>query len=173
MASIVHESHNAQSSLLPIFTALIGSGGLINGLHHLKSPEDAARLYGVPIPEGKEQLVDDRKALKGLPRWQASYVFAYGSRNFATGLTIIGLSAYWRYSPAWNIPLASHAIQRCLGIVILAGSSVPVFDAVITNWASKEAARDDAERKVGVKASIAHALRSVIWMAVGGACLLG
>ena len=202
------------SSTLPILTTLIGTGGLTVGIYSFINPIAAARIYGVPVQISGPTLTDvlastssAASSTSDLPPQatqtgddnDSSYIHALGIRNLTTGLTILSLTAYWHFTLVSANPEIRLAVQRALGIVILAGSLVPVADAWMCWAASRNAAEDQAatqcshgrkqiERRpghpgkggaeqeaveVGRKAGNLHAMRSLVW--IGGAvwCFLG
>ena len=164
---------------LPTFTALIGSGGFIFGIYSFLSPIQAARVYGVDLPVPRHAGLDTKGAdtqvatpaqsqPDGISR-HVAYIYAHGIRNFSTGLSILGLTAFWQFSSLCRTSeVASSAVQKALGIVILAGALTPMADAPIT-W---QAAQNSAESDVRWNAPRAHASRSFVWLLGGLWCLL-
>lgn len=137
-----------QSPTLPILTTLIGSGSFIIGIYSFYSPSKVAQIYGVPLPAHSSTS----------PAW----VYAHGIRNFATGLSIMALTAYWQF----KLPTPSKIIGRkAVGIVLLASSVIPMTDAMIT-WAYGFG----ENTKVGKTAARAHVMRSLVWIGGGLRC---
>ena len=159
--------------VLPILTALIGSGGFTVGLYSFVSPVSAARVYGIPVsPPAKEKQDSSDSTSASLSKDEA-YVYAHGSRNLAIGTSILGLTACWRFSSICQLsPVAAQAVKRCLGITLLAGSMTPIADAYVI---SRYVGQDDISAQdvqTGKKASKTHAMRSLLWVVVALACLL-
>jgi hypothetical protein len=164
---------------LPTLTALIGSGGFIIGIYSFLSPVQAARVYGVDLPvlnhdvqatKDNKELVSSAQSQQDNISRHVAYIYAHGIRNFVTGLTILGLTGFWQFSPQCQASvIASSTAQKSLGIVILAGALTPVVDALVTS----RAAQKETESDVGRKAARAHASRSLIWLAGGLWCLFG
>jgi Domain of unknown function (DUF4267) len=166
-------SNAAATASLPMMTALIGSGGFIIGLYSFVSPYSAARIYGIPIAAPPESTVAASTEKQTSISKDEAYVYAHGSRNFAIGTSILGLTAYWRFSSLCRFsPIAVHVAKRCIGIAILAGSMVPIADAYVILQHVKQAGLSDEDVQRGKKAGTSHAIRSVAWLAGALACLL-
>lgn len=164
---------------LPTLTALIGSGGFTIGIYSFLAPVQAARVYGVDLPvlnhddqptkDNKESVSSVQSRPDNISR-HVAYIYAHGIRNFVTGLTILGLTGFWKFSPQCQASaIASSTAQKSLGIVILAGTLTPVVDALVTSRAAQKGTEND----MGRKAARAHASRSLIWLAGGLWCLFG
>ena len=137
--------------LLPVLTALIGTGGLTVGIYSFIDPVAAARTYGIPVmikkislfsvlvpgrpphsPSDRTPASTDANATKDhLSTEHLSLIHSLGIRNLSIGLTILSLTAHWTFFLAAGIaPHAARiAMQRSLGIVISIGALVPVVDA--------------------------------------------
>ena len=136
------------------------------GLYSFRSPASAAHIYGISIPAASQ------KAPTSISKDEA-YVYAHGSRNLAIGTSILGLTAFWQFSSICRLShVTAQAVQRCVGITILAGSMVPVTDAYFISQYVERSGVSAQDSAHGKKASKAHAMRSVLWIAVGVSCLL-
>ncbi|KEF57117.1 uncharacterized protein A1O9_07307 [Exophiala aquamarina CBS 119918] len=152
---------------LPTLTALIGSGGFIVGIYSFLSPVQAARVYGVDLPmlsqtvhetkhSTKESVLADQSQPNNILH-HVAYIYAHGIRNFSTGLSILGLTAFWQFSPYCRTSaVASSTVQKSLGIVILAGALTPVADALVTGHVAGNGSEANG---VGRKAARVHASR--------------
>ncbi|EXJ83574.1 hypothetical protein A1O1_07197 [Capronia coronata CBS 617.96] len=162
------------SPFLPALTALIGLGGFIVGIYSFTAPISAAQIYGVQLPANTatrsfpSKKSDEPAAVDRNNSQHVAYIYAHGIRNFAIGLAIMGLTAYWQCQTSLA---AQSTAQRCLGIVIMAGSLTPVVDAVVVWQAAQKDKAVDME--TGRKAARLHALRSLAWLATGLWCLFG
>ena len=155
-------------TVLPVLTALVGSGGFTIGLYSFVSPVSAARIYGIPVTPANEKIAVSTTISK-----EEAYVYAHGSRNLAIGTSILGLSAFWRFSSICQLsPVAAQAVKRCVGITILAGSIVPSTDAYFIAQHVKQHGLSAQDVSTGKKSSRGHAARSLLWIAVAIACLI-
>ena len=156
--------------LLPILTTLIGSGGVSIGLYSFVSPLSAARIYGIPLSLSESEKENTQTISTSK---QEAYIYAHGSRNLAIGTSVIGLTAYWRFSSICRrSPVAEQVVKRCVGIVVLAGSMVPMADAYCIARHVRNSGTSSQDVDIGKWASGAHALRSLMWTAVALTCLL-
>ena len=155
----------------PYIAAAVGSGSLIVGLYSFTSPLNAVRVYGTrPLSTTSQPDASDSPQHKSISTsWTETLALAHGVRNTATGLSILSLAAYFHAEPS---PVAAEAIKRCLGVVVLVGSIVPVGDSIVTARYMAAADVSQGDRDVAKKASAAHATRSVVWVAAGVMCLL-
>ena len=161
--------------VLPILTTLIGLGGFTIGIYSFFAPISAAQLYGAQLPASARATIspkktDDPPSTSEDNTRHVAYIYAHGIRNFVTGLSILSLTAYWQFSPLCQTsPIAALTVQRCLGIVITAGSLTPIVDAYVT-W---QAGEKGTAGEVGKKAAKVHASRSFVWLVGGLWCLSG
>ncbi|OQV05707.1 hypothetical protein CLAIMM_10394 isoform 3, partial [Cladophialophora immunda] len=123
--SLPRLSHTA----LPLLTTLIGSGALIVGVWSFISPASAAVAFGgymvrvLEAPPSPSKTNSSRHMV---------YVYPQGVRNFALGLSILALTAYWQLGRrCQSSAMARLTVQRCLGIVIAANALTPIVDAVV------------------------------------------
>lgn len=151
---------------LPAFTALIGFGSFIIGIHSFIAPVSAAQIYGVQLPSPPSSSLDDAPSTAENNAHAVAYICAHGIRTLVAGLSVMSLTACWR----WQASLEARATaQRCLAIVLLAGTLTPIVDALIV-WQSAQKTVDGVP---GKKAARAHALVSRIWLAGGLWCFFG
>ncbi|KIW62675.1 hypothetical protein PV04_10828 [Phialophora macrospora] len=155
-----------RSSALPILTATMGSMGIVNGLYSLTSPSDAETAFGLPVPRS----ISDSPT-KELPWWQAAQSYARGVRNLAGGLSIVGITALWRFSPLCVAsPVARLVAQRCLGVIFLTGSIIGVGDGVVVSRFAEGGGTDQEARQVALKAGWGHLVMAVPILALGIVC---
>lgn len=163
---------NAVLDRSPYIAGVVGSGSLIVGLYSFTSPLNAVRIYGtrpLSISAQHTEQDDSPKTKSAVNEWTQTLSYGHGVRNTATGLSIISLATYFHFEPS---PVAAEAIKRCLGVLVLVGSIIPIGDSIVT--ARYMAAQDlaQADRDTAKKASAAHATRSAFWVAAGLMCLL-
>lgn len=129
-------------NLLPVLTALIGTGGFTVGMYSFVNPTAAARIYGIPIKTSKPSFTSvlasgsaaqcsQSSFTSRLSDQDLSFIHALGIRNFTAGLSIIILTGYWHFflpSQEASSDIRT-AVQNVLGIVILVGSFVPLVDS--------------------------------------------
>lgn len=156
----------------PYIAGAVGSGSLIVGLYAFTSPLNVVRVYGtrpLSIAARPTEQNESAKIQSTSTSWTETLALAHGVRNTATGLSILSLATYFHLEPS---PVAAGAIKRCLGVLVLVGSIIPVGDSIVT--ARYMAAQDLAQtdRETAKKASAAHATRSIFWVAAGLMCLL-
>lgn len=156
----------------PYIAGVVGSGSLIVGLYSFTSPLSAVRVYGtrpLSISARPSEQDESAKVKSVITEWTQTLAYAHGVRNTAVGLSIISLSAYYHLEPS---PVAAEATKRCLGVLVLVGSIIPIGDSIVT--ARYMAAQDLAQidRETAKKASAVHATRSIFWVAAGLMCLL-
>lgn len=156
----------------PYVAGVVGCGSLIVGLYAFTSPLSAVRVYGTrPLSIAAQPTEQDESAKNQSvgTEWSQTLSYSLGVRNTATGLSILGLATYYHLEPS---PVAAGAIKRCLGVLVLVGSIIPVGDSIVT--ARYMAAQDLAQtdRETAKKASAAHATRSIFWVAAGLMCWL-
>lgn len=152
-------SPTAVASALPL---LFGLTGTSIGIYSFVSPYDAIRLFGLQNTSSKKTSSAQSEA------FQKSLIYATGLRNIGTGLSTLGLFAFWQFSPICQVsPLAAAITKKCMGICFMFGTLVGVGDAVLVRqFANKEFTKDEAEDKA-TKASISHGITAVLILATG------
>lgn len=152
-------SPTAVVSALPL---LFGLTGTSIGIYSFVSPYDAIRLFGLQNPSSKKTSSTQSEA------FQKSLIYATGLRNIGTGLSTLGLFAFWQFSPICQVsPLAAAITKKCMGICFMFGTLVGVGDAVLVRqFANKEFIKDEAEDKA-TKASVSHGITAVLILATG------
>lgn len=151
-------SPTAVVSALPL---LFGLTGTSIGIYSFVSPYDAVRLFGL-------QNTSSKKTTPKSEAFQKSLIYASGLRNIGTGLSTLGLFAFWQFSPICQVsPLAAAITKKCMGIFFMFGTLVGVGDAVLVRqFANKEFIQGEAEDKA-TKASISHGISAVLILATG------
>ncbi|KAH7234911.1 uncharacterized protein BKA55DRAFT_579651 [Fusarium redolens] len=146
-------------SALPL---LFGVTGTSVGIYSFVSPYNAMRLFGLDAPATEKTTSSQSDA------FQKSLIYASGLRNIGTGLSTLGLYAFWQFSPICQVsPLAAAVTKKCMGICFMFGTLVGVGDAVIVRqFANKEFVQGEAEEKA-VNASISHGVTAVVILATG------
>jgi hypothetical protein len=140
--------------------------GILNGVYSLTSPSDAETVFGLPVPRS----ISDSPT-KNLPTWQVAQSYARGLRNLAGGLSIVGITAFWRFSPLCVAsPVARLAAQRCLGVIFLTGSIIGLGDGVVVSRFAEGEGTDQEARKVARKAGLGHLVMVVPILALGFVC---
>lgn len=156
----VSSSTHVAPFILPALTTLLGLTGLATGANALVSnnPIDTIRAFGLrPAPNNTARdLTPLTKAL----------IHTYGIRNVGSGLTILGLTAFWKLQPHRSV--ARDIARRCLGLSLMLGTVVGVGDAVLVrNFAESVGSEEGEEAR---KASWGHAGAAVV-IAVTGTVL--
>jgi hypothetical protein len=156
-----------RSSALPIFSGLLGTMGIANGLYCLNAPVDGERVFGILVP----QPVSSSQELQ---TWQKAQTYARGIRNFAGGLGILGITAYWRFSSLCQAsPVAGVAARRCLGVMFLTGSIIGAGDGlIISRFADGQGTSEEA-KEVGKKAGFGHMVMAVPILVLGASLFFG
>ncbi|KAF4455767.1 hypothetical protein F53441_1966 [Fusarium austroafricanum] len=147
------------ASTLPLFFGLMGTSV---GIYSFVSPFDAIRVFGLHPPASEKASSSHSEA------FQKSLIYAYGLRNVGTGLSTLGLYAFWQFSPICQVsPLAAAVTKKCMGLCFMIGTFVGVGDAVIIRqFANKEDVQGEAEEKA-IAASISHGVTAVLIFATG------
>ncbi|KAF5612383.1 uncharacterized protein FSUBG_1460 [Fusarium subglutinans] len=150
------------TTVVMAFPLLFGVTGTSIGIYSFVSPYNAMRLFGLHAPAADKTSSSQSEA------FQKSLIYATGLRNIGTGLSTLGLYAFWQFSPICQVsPLAAAVTKKCLGICFMFGTFVGVGDAVIVRqFANKEYVEGEAEEKA-VNASISHGITAVIILATG------
>lgn len=158
----------------PYVAGLIGSGSLIVGLYSFVSPLDAIRVYGVRPSRHAATMTPKEAVSSGeaelLDEWTRTLAYAHGTRNTASGLASLVVTGLYYREPS---PVAAKAIKRCLGMLVLVGSIVPIGDTLVTARYMAAHPLQQEDRDVAKAASAAHAARSVIWLMAGALGLWG
>ncbi|KAF4960176.1 hypothetical protein FGADI_1195 [Fusarium gaditjirri] len=146
-------------SALPL---LFGVTSTSIGIYSFVSPYNAMRLFGLQAPSPEKTASSQSEAL------QKSLIYASGLRNIGTGLSTLGLYAFWQFSPICKVsPLAAAVTKKCMGICFMFGTVVGVGDAVIVRqFANKEYVQGGEEDKAS-SASISHGITAVVILATG------
>ncbi|EWZ33339.1 hypothetical protein FOCG_15673 [Fusarium oxysporum f. sp. radicis-lycopersici 26381] len=146
-------------SALPL---LFGVTGTSIGIYSFVSPYNAMRLFGLHTPATEKTASSQSEA------FQKSLIYASGLRNIGTGLSTLGLYAFWQFSPICQVsPLAAAVTKKCMGICFMFGTLVGVGDAVVVRqFANKEYVQGEAEEKAA-NASISHGITAVVILATG------
>ncbi|KAF4964751.1 hypothetical protein FSARC_7350 [Fusarium sarcochroum] len=146
-------------SALPL---LFGLTGTSVGIYSFVSPNNAIRMFGLQGPATEKGSSSHSDAL------QRSLIYACGLRNIGTGLSTLGLFAFWQFSPICQVsPLAAAVTKKCLGIGFMFGTIVGVGDAVIIRqYANREFVQGEAE-ETAANASISHGVTAVLILATG------
>lgn len=143
--------------------------GIASGLYGFAAPTDADSAFGLVVPRSVS-------ASKHLQAWQKAQTYARGIRVFVGGVSIVGMTAFWRFSPMCQAsPLAALAVKRCLGIVFLTGTVIAAGDGLIVGQfvQSEEEATSSASqeaKEAGKKASLGHLVMAAPILAVGISC---
>lgn len=156
----------ARPLVLPTITSLLGLTGLGGGLYSFIAPEKVIRGFGLGPPPPKDHTSMHAQA------FQRSAIYAYGIRNLASGLTVLGLTAFWQLSYSYQIdPFAAELTSRCLGICLTVGTVVALGDAwIVGQFAKSDGVSEDAKEEAG-RASLGHAIVAVPVLATGIALL--
>ncbi|KAM0540958.1 hypothetical protein ACHAPJ_013443 [Fusarium lateritium] len=146
-------------SALPL---LFGLTGTSVGIYSFVSPYNAIRMFGLQGPATEKGSSSHSDA------FQKSLIYACGLRNLGTGLSTLGLFAFWQFSPICQVsPLAAAVTKKCLGICFMFGTLVGVGDAIVVRqFANKEYVQAEAE-ETAAKASISHGVTGVLILATG------
>jgi hypothetical protein len=149
------------TSVVSALPLLFGLTGTSIGIYSFVSPYDAIRLFGL-------QNTSSKKATAKSEAFQKSLIYTSGLRNIGTGLSTLGLFAFWQFSPICQVsPLAAAITKKCMGICLMFGTLVGVGDAVLVRqFANKEFIQGEAEDKA-TKASISHGVSAVLILATG------
>ncbi|KAM0250786.1 hypothetical protein ACHAP5_002003 [Fusarium lateritium] len=152
-------SPTAVVSALPL---LFGLTGTSIGIYSFVSPFDAIRLFGLQNQSSKKTSSTQSEA------FQKSLIYASGLRNISTGLSTLGLFAFWQFSPICQVsPLAAAITKKCMGICFMFGTLVGVGDAVLVRqFANKEFIKGEAKDKA-TQTSIGHGVSAVLILATG------
>ncbi|KAF4342150.1 hypothetical protein FBEOM_3883 [Fusarium beomiforme] len=144
------------TTIVSAFPLLFGVIGTSVGIYSFVSPYDAIRVFGLRAPATEKTTSPQSEA------FQKSLVYAHGLRNIGTGLSTLGLFAFWKFSPICQVsPLAAAITKKCMGIFFMFGTLVGVGDAVIIRqFANKEYVQGEAEKEAA-KASISHGIAAV------------
>ncbi|KAF4997512.1 hypothetical protein FGRMN_3876 [Fusarium graminum] len=159
----------AVASALPL---LFGLTGTSIGIYSLVSPYDAIRLYGLqkPSSSSSSRRSSSRKSSSSTESdaFQKSLVYSAGIRNIGTGLSTLGLYAFWKFSPICKVsPLAGAITKKCMGICFMFATFVGVGDAVVVRqFANKDFVQGSAADKA-TKSSISHGISAVLILATG------
>jgi len=154
------------TSALPVLTALMGTMGVANGLYSFNAPVDAEAVFGLTVPKAVSSS-------KELQTWQQAQAQARAIRNFAGGLSIVGITAFWRFSTMCQTsPLAGVAAKRCLGIIFLTGSIIGAGDGMIVSQFVRGEGTPEEAKEVGKKAGMGHLVMAVPILALGLSCFL-
>ncbi|SCO50903.1 uncharacterized protein FFNC_13479 [Fusarium fujikuroi] len=150
------------TTVITAFPLLFGVTGTSIGIYSFVSPYNAMRLFGLHAPGTEKTSSFQSEA------FQKSLIYATGLRNIGTGLSTLGLYAFWQFSPICQVsPLAAAVTKKCMGICFMLGTFVGVGDAVIVRqFANKEYVQGEAEEKA-VSASISHGITAVVILATG------
>ncbi|KIW76647.1 hypothetical protein Z517_09091 [Fonsecaea pedrosoi CBS 271.37] len=153
-----------RTSALPVLTGLMGTMGIVTGLYSFKAPVDAETLFGILVPSSVQ-------ASKELSSWQKAQTYTRGLRNFAGGLSIVGITLFWRFSSlCQSSPVAAVTARRCLGIIFLTGTVIAGGDGlVITQFAHAEGISKEA-KEVAEKTGTGHLVMTLPILALGLAC---
>ncbi|KAF5567934.1 hypothetical protein FNAPI_510 [Fusarium napiforme] len=150
------------TTVVTAFPLLFGVTSTSIGIYSFVSPYNAMRLFGLHAPEAEKTSSSQSGA------FQKSLIYASGLRNVGSGLSTLGLYAFWQFSPICQvIPLAAAITKKCMGICFMFGTFVGVGDAVIVRqFGNKEYVRGEAEEKAA-SASINHGITAVLILATG------
>ncbi|KAF5246152.1 hypothetical protein FANTH_6919 [Fusarium anthophilum] len=150
------------TTVVTAFPLLFGVTGTSIGIYSFVSPYNAMRLFGLHAPAADKSSSPQSEA------FQKSLIYATGLRNIGTGLSTLGLYAFWQFSPICRVsPLAAAVTKKCMGICFMIGTFVGVGDAVIVRqFANKEYVQGEAEDKAA-NASISHGITAVLILATG------
>ncbi|KAM0345082.1 hypothetical protein ACHAPU_006968 [Fusarium lateritium] len=155
----------AVASALPL---LFGLTGTSIGIYSLVSPYDAIRLYGLQKPSSRRSSSKRSSSSTESDAFQKSLIYSSGLRNIGTGLSTLGLYAFWQFSPICQVsPLAGAITKKCMGICFMFATCVGVGDAVVVRqFANKEYVQGAAADKA-TKSSIGHGISAVLILATG------
>ncbi|KAF5551208.1 hypothetical protein FMEXI_3324 [Fusarium mexicanum] len=150
------------TTVVTAFPLLFGVTGTSIGIYSFVSPYNAMRLFGL------HATAADKTSSPQAEAFQKSLIYATGLRNIGTGLSTLGLYAFWQFSPICRVsPLAAAVTKKCMGICFMIGTFVGVGDAVIVRqFANKEYVQGEAEDKAA-NASISHGITAVLILATG------
>ncbi|KAF5020285.1 hypothetical protein F66182_7661 [Fusarium sp. NRRL 66182] len=148
-------------SALPL---LFGLTGISIGIYSFVSPNNSIRLFGLQAPPA------DKGPASHSATFQKALIYASGLRNIGTGLSTLGLFAFWQFSPICQVsPLAAAVTKKCLGICLMFGTVVGVGDAVVVRkFANSESIQGEVEvEEEAANASIGHGVTAVVIFATG------
>uniref|UniRef100_A0A4E9E7L2 Uncharacterized protein n=1 Tax=Gibberella zeae TaxID=5518 RepID=A0A4E9E7L2_GIBZA len=150
------------ATIISVFPILFGVTGTSVGIYSFMSPYNAIRLFGLHSVSTEKTTSSDPEA------FQKSLIYAFGLRNIGSGLSSLGLFAFWQFSPICQLsPLAAAVTKRCMGICFIFGSLVAAGDAfIVRRFANQEHVQGETEEKA-TKASISHAVTGVVILATG------
>ncbi|KIX96614.1 uncharacterized protein Z520_07880 [Fonsecaea multimorphosa CBS 102226] len=153
-----------RTSALPALTGLMGTMGIVTGLYSFRAPVDAETLFGILVPSSVN-------ASKELSTWQHAQTYTRGLRNFAGGLSIVGITVFWRFSSlCQSSPVAALTAKRCLGIIFLTGSVIGAGDGLIINQFARGEGISEKAREVAKKAGLGHLVMALPILALGLSC---
>lgn len=160
--SILHHAGLA----LPVFTSLLGLLGIGGGIYNLISPPEGARGFGLSVPPAPRSSAHFSAAQRAL-------IAVHGVRNIGSGLSLISLVLFWKFSSLCETsPFAELAVRRCIGISLTTGSVVGFGDAwLLEKFANTEGVGKEAKDLAGEK-SIGHAVTAVVIAGMGLTYLL-
>ncbi|KAL4731956.1 hypothetical protein ACLX1H_000955 [Fusarium chlamydosporum] len=150
------------STIVSALPLLFGVTGTSIGIYSFVSPYNAIRLFGLQNTSTEKTTTSQAEA------FQKSLIYASGLRNIGTGLSTLGLYAFWQFSPICQVsPLAAAVTKKCMGICFMFGTLVGVGDAVIVRqFANKSYVQGEAEDKA-TKASISHGVTGILILTTG------
>ncbi|KAG8672525.1 hypothetical protein FPOAC1_005801 [Fusarium poae] len=162
MDSHIMSSDLSPTTIISALPVLFGVTGTSVGIYSFVSPYNAIRLFGL------YSTSTEKTTASHLEAFQKSLVYTYGLRNIGSGLSTLGLFAFWQFSPICQVsPLAAAVVKRCMGICFICGSLVAAGDAVVVRrFANQEHIQGEFEEKA-TKASISHAITGVAVLATG------
>jgi hypothetical protein len=160
--SYIMTSDLSPATIISALPLLFGVAGTSIGIYSFVSPYNAIRLFGLQSTSTEKAISSHSEA------FQKSIIYASGLRNIGTGLSTLGLFAFWQFSPICQVsPLAAAVTKRCMGICFIFGSLVGIGDAVIVRrFANQDYIQGETEEKA-TKASISHAVTGVVILATG------
>ncbi|KIW93150.1 uncharacterized protein Z519_05755 [Cladophialophora bantiana CBS 173.52] len=155
-----------RASALPALTGLMGTMGIATGFYSFRAPVDAETMFGILVPSSVNTSPE-------LWTWQQAQIYTRGLRDLAGGLSIVGITAFWRFSSlCQSSPVAALTAKRCLGIIFLTGSIIGGGDGLVIQWFARGDGTSEKAREVGKKAGLGHLVMTLPILALGLSCFL-
>ncbi|KAM0425935.1 hypothetical protein ACHAPT_008874 [Fusarium lateritium] len=151
------------NTVVPALPVLLSLTGVGVGIYSFVSPTNAIRGFGLRVPSAGKDLPSPHAEA-----FERSAIYTCGIRNIGTGLANLGIFAFWQFSPICQTnPSVSDAVRQCLGICLIAGTTVGLGDAWIVRQFAKDEGVQGETKAEAFKASVGHAITAAVILAAG------
>lgn len=152
-------------STVPVVSASLFALSIFGGLYNFSDPIEGAKMFGIAIPASESA---GTKSSSAITATEKAYIKVHGIRNLVNGIGSLGVIAFLRYSSlCQNSPVATEAVRKSLGIMMVAGSLVALVDGLILKQFADEAGLSNDTVELASAKSQGHMFTALPILALG------